>query len=230
MSRKFNAFTLAEVLITLAIIGIVAALTIPNLIHSYKKKVVETKLLKFYTVMNEAIRRSEIDNGDKKNWNFPTNQWADSKEEFYNKYFNNYIKSDKRIKDEDEYNVYFTDGSAMLIRHRATDYIYCIDAKYLKEHEKYTASKCFRFGFYPTGTDPDIEYSHKNYLDKGLEPYVSNLHYVADGDSLTAECVKDDNDECVYLEEKDLYTNKLYATKIIQLNNWKIPDDYPWKL
>ena len=43
-----SAFTLAEVLITLAIIGVVAAMTIPTLISSYREKVVETKLVKFY--------------------------------------------------------------------------------------------------------------------------------------------------------------------------------------
>ena len=37
---KKSAFTLAEVLITLGIIGVVASLTIPSLIQSYKKKVV----------------------------------------------------------------------------------------------------------------------------------------------------------------------------------------------
>ncbi len=41
---KIQAFTLAEVLITLGIIGIVAAMTIPNIINGYNKKVVETRL------------------------------------------------------------------------------------------------------------------------------------------------------------------------------------------
>lgn len=36
-TRK-SAFTLAEVLITLGVIGVVAAMTIPTLIHNYKAK------------------------------------------------------------------------------------------------------------------------------------------------------------------------------------------------
>ena len=43
---KRSGFTLAEVLITLGIIGVVAALTIPNLIAGYEKQVTISKLQK----------------------------------------------------------------------------------------------------------------------------------------------------------------------------------------
>lgn len=42
--RKFDGFTLAEVLITLGIIGVVAALTLPALVQNYRNQVVETRL------------------------------------------------------------------------------------------------------------------------------------------------------------------------------------------
>ena len=58
---KFG-FTLAEVLITLGIIGVVAALTIPSLMSKYHRMTVETKLKKFYSTMNQAIKLSEEDN------------------------------------------------------------------------------------------------------------------------------------------------------------------------
>ena len=45
-SLKKSAFTLAEVLITLGIIGVVAALTIPNIIKHYQNEVTVTKLQK----------------------------------------------------------------------------------------------------------------------------------------------------------------------------------------
>ena len=51
-----KAFTLAEVLITLAIIGVVAALTIPTLVVNYQKKVTMTKLKKEYNYINNAFR------------------------------------------------------------------------------------------------------------------------------------------------------------------------------
>ena len=45
MTKRFG-FTLAEVLITLGIIGVVAAMTIPTLIHNYKAKEMRTRLLR----------------------------------------------------------------------------------------------------------------------------------------------------------------------------------------
>lgn len=66
MSSK--AFTLAEVLITLGITGIVASLTLPLLISSHNKSVTETRLSKEYNVFSNAIKLSEIDNGVMSDW------------------------------------------------------------------------------------------------------------------------------------------------------------------
>lgn len=56
-----NAFTLAEVLITLGIIGIVAALTIPSLIAKYQMKLFEVAFKKEYSVIQNAIDFLSID-------------------------------------------------------------------------------------------------------------------------------------------------------------------------
>ena len=45
-----TGFTLAEVLITLGIIGVVAALTIPSLMTAYNKHITETRLKKFFLI------------------------------------------------------------------------------------------------------------------------------------------------------------------------------------
>ncbi len=58
--RKF-AFTLAEVLITLGIIGVVAAMTIPNLMNTYKAKRLQTQFLKTYSVVQQAFKQMEAD-------------------------------------------------------------------------------------------------------------------------------------------------------------------------
>ncbi|MBQ8168242.1 type II secretion system protein [bacterium] len=50
------AFTLAEVLITLAIIGVVAAMTIPTLIGNYQKREYVTRLQKAHSMLDKGFR------------------------------------------------------------------------------------------------------------------------------------------------------------------------------
>lgn len=59
-SEKF-AFTLAEVLITLGIIGVVAALTIPTLVQKYQKQVLKTQLLKTYSELSQIGQLALVD-------------------------------------------------------------------------------------------------------------------------------------------------------------------------
>jgi len=60
----YNGFTLAEVLITLGIIGIVAAMTIPTLINQTKHAEYVTALKKASSVLSQAHEQIVADNGD----------------------------------------------------------------------------------------------------------------------------------------------------------------------
>ena len=51
-----KAFTLAEVLITLGIIGVVAALTLPSLMTDIGNKKLKTQFFKTYTDLNQAAK------------------------------------------------------------------------------------------------------------------------------------------------------------------------------
>jgi len=66
-----NGFTLAEVLITLVIVGVIAAMTIPNIIYETKKHEYSARLKKFYSTMKQAELRA---NTDGKSWA----EWVDS--------------------------------------------------------------------------------------------------------------------------------------------------------
>lgn len=61
MTKK--AFTLAEVLITLGVIGVVAAITIPSLMKNYQRLQYLTALKKAYTVANQAFAKMANDAG-----------------------------------------------------------------------------------------------------------------------------------------------------------------------
>ncbi len=64
---KFNTthkgFTLAEILITLGIIGVIAAITIPVLINNYQKTQYVASLKKVYTNLCQVIQQMAMDNG-----------------------------------------------------------------------------------------------------------------------------------------------------------------------
>ena len=61
--HKKAAFTLAEVLITLGIIGVVAALTIPSLIQKYQDKQFKTAYKKAYSDFSQVVSRA-LDNSE----------------------------------------------------------------------------------------------------------------------------------------------------------------------
>lgn len=64
MTKNINqAFTLAEVLITLGIVGIVAAMTIPALVNRTQGKELETSLKKSYSVLQNAFNQMSYDEG-----------------------------------------------------------------------------------------------------------------------------------------------------------------------
>ena len=63
LNKKQLAFTLAEILITLTIIGIIASLTIPNLIYEVQQKQYTAAWKKNYSVISQAIKKAADDNG-----------------------------------------------------------------------------------------------------------------------------------------------------------------------
>ncbi len=209
---------MAEVLITLTIIGVVAALTIPNLVQSYRKKVVEAKLVRFYSTIQQAIRLSQAENGHYSTWDDIGTECEFKDEDaevkeciegtetsliWYNKYLAQYIKTQKIETTLSSSNavgifVYFLDGSAVGIS--GDGWNFYVDAADIGKIDNSKDSK------YGTKVFPFYFYSH---TEEGFQPFDSksqNPIYSCDSTGNGANC-----------------------TKVIADNNWKIPDDYPFK-
>ncbi len=62
--KKINGFTLAEVLITLVIIGIIAAMTIPSLMNKTNEQETVVAVKKAYSVLSQACLRMVADYGE----------------------------------------------------------------------------------------------------------------------------------------------------------------------
>lgn len=229
-----NAFTLAEVLVTLGIIGVVAAMTLPVLIQSYKNHIVETRLQKFYSIMNQAIKMAEVEHGDKKLWYEDTGGLeldADGKPiagsskvlTWYNTYLAKYITTTKiTVASNGIPTFYLADGSAFAPSNvqESRDWKFFpgspekCNSRYKIEYERY--GRCmFHFEFYPISKSSVWKYLY----DKGFEPTL----YEWDG---TENWLRNDSQRGCYLSN----SSHVYCTGIIWYNGWKIPKDYPWRV
>lgn len=69
LKDKKCAFTLAEVLITLGIIGIIAAMTFPSIVGRYREKATVAQLKKSYSLLSQVFNKIVYDTGsDPKDW------------------------------------------------------------------------------------------------------------------------------------------------------------------
>ncbi len=84
-----SAFTLAEVLITLAIIGIVAALTIPTLVSKNQNKQYYAQFIKMYNTLSNALNLAIVEHGD------PTGWTVTKASDYTDKYLLPYLKGAK---------------------------------------------------------------------------------------------------------------------------------------
>lgn len=132
MRLKTKAFTLAETLIALAIIGIVAALTIPALVQKYQERETISKLKKAYSVISNAYNLTIAENGTPDTWGLSTSQWNEAEDpdwvepgDSYEsrvqiiKKLSKYLKYNKIVLDraqgeeESDYTIYLNDGTSL---------------------------------------------------------------------------------------------------------------------
>lgn len=225
--RKNLGFTLAEVLITLGIIGVVAAMTMPSLIANHNKRVVETRLKKFYSSINQAIKMAELDYGERDVW-YEDNSEHDLQLAWLKKYivpYMNVIKVDEIKIGSYRYNViYFADGSALSPSYANTrDWLFypgnperCLNLPgSYAPHWRGVGICSFAFFYHPV---PTATYAGSNY-NKSFNPF----HYAWNG---TEESLKNNTDYGCYNSSNW----HAYCTRLIQYNNWKIPDDYPYRV
>ena len=85
-----KGFTLAEVLITLGIIGVVAAMTLPALTGKYKRIQTVAQLKKVYSSLLQSVEVSKSEYGDIINWD-----WSLNGTEFFKKYLSKNLKTAK---------------------------------------------------------------------------------------------------------------------------------------
>jgi len=196
------------VLITLVIIGVIAALTIPNLMQKYRKHEVETKLLKFYSTMNNALALSERDNGRIEDWPLGGIYNYDENQVFVDTYIKNYIKYTKMERENSHLptlgiKITFDDGSAMNIANSLV--VFYPNAKKTQIN----------------GKDAFVFRINKAMQYKRKEKLVPHCVYDVSTPQAIENALKNSPYGCVK------GANMWHCALLIQRNGWKIPDDYP---
>jgi prepilin-type N-terminal cleavage/methylation domain-containing protein len=234
-----NAFTLAEVLITLGIIGVVSALTLPSVITNYKKQQTVNQLKATYSIISQAIKASEVDNGTLDTWDIPDANWGNDSynygKEFSEKYLLPYLKIVRTCK------------------YRTTE-CFPDSAYYLSgtknNYSSATSNSTYNFvlnngtvvGIWPRGSLVEI-YIDLNGKRKpnrsGIDEFdilivksafqnvygkftKAGVYFYGSGyDRNTLRT-------SVYACPKSGSSTGLYCGALIMLDGWKISDDYPW--
>lgn len=213
-----NGFTLAEVLITLGIIGIVAALTMPSLIQNSKRQETSARLKKFYSTMSQALIMAELDNGPIKDW--PKTEMIYNDEGEYDKeansnvahnFFNNYLVPYFKYisaKEDPDYNNYIKiilqDGSYFHVRNGS-----CIDITFdTNGNKRLNKLGSDKFVFVICGKNI------KAAVSGHFSAYCPKATKCSSRAQAIQSCEEDAN----------------YCAGILQLDNWEIKNDYPRKL
>ncbi len=239
MKNELQAITMAEVLITLGIIGIIAALTIPNLMGVYRKRVVGTKLQKAYAELSQLLLLSEVENENAYYWSWPSGHMTNQQnsvagKEFIKKYFEPYLN---KVMIEDGYKgkIYTADGQ------------FHYSSEYMKYNIGYYLPSGVLVYFFPSDESaPAVNVlipSGNSKLIFGKNVFVFNFQKDKDKKRVVVSARSYANWTCGYLEENRDYflqscireqdssgiSSGNWCTFMIYCNNWKIPDDYPIK-
>ena len=221
-----KGFTLAEVLLTLGIIGVVAALTIPSLISHYHKKVVETRLAKFHSVINQAVQRSIVDNHEPEHW-VEDPEVLNGSEVDYNKLYEKYIipyLDSVMYTDIDNGRIYtMKDGNSFSPNYDehcsnndasgigfAISKDALVNAAWDIRHEKDFGKKIFCFNF------PKIS-KYSSVRNRVTSNTIAPSKFTLGNTAMCAKPFQDD------------YRELAECAYVIMLNGWKIPDNYPIK-
>ncbi len=233
--NKRAAFTLAEVLITLGIIGVIAALTIPGMSVKYQKQIAAKRLEQTYSILSQAIVHAQTDYGDISGWgmaastpnqNDPT-QPKELIKSFADTYLIPYLKlltkpiltsnieyagyKYPKTRDGREYMftpayiLVLTNGVTLFMLYNGSTSVYTYPLIFVDINGKKGPNILGRDFF-------AFQFDGVNKMK------LEALGPDTDRDRLKSYCMSENGEK---------YEN-LYCTKLIMLDGWQIKDDYPW--
>ncbi len=204
MDKKKRAFTLAEVMLTMTIVGVVAALTIPTLHYQRVKKEYSAKLKNFYSKMNNAVLDMETDKGSFRDMTIPAQGQG------YNWYMTNidpYVGHEFTKNNE----VYYSDGTKLTTFHTGgcLDVVYDLNGDKSPNREGYDR---YRFLFCFSDANRSAWFGN---MDIFFGTYGSGMT----GAGVTRET----------MINRCRTEGGAWCTRLLQNDQWEFKSDYPFK-
>lgn len=240
--KKSFGFTLAEVLITLGVIGIISAITLPNLIANYQKKSVANRLKKMYAVTKQAVKLSTVDNDEVSGWD-----WDLAENDIYNftkTYFYPYFKGSQIYKGNDftksTNNKYviksLADKTVVGLNNDEYAVIVLLDGSYFITKERHNTGYEWLYidinglsgpnriarDVFVLNMTPNFAYNKKR-----------NAEIIFWGEGHNREELRNPNPQnygyygCSSNNKNGYYAG-YFCGALIQADGWKISEDYPW--
>ncbi len=232
-----KGFTLAEVLITLVVIGIIAAITVPLLMANHKKTEYSGRLKKFYSTLSNAVKLAEREWGvDTLDLGYGGGGSSVTLKEWFEKYlaqYISYIKTEELSSDSKYYQslnmydsfkslnsnlfvVYLNDGS-LYFNDEASDLIvYDVNG----EKGPNTYGRDLFYFYILTGVE---SYYQMNYMSHVNTVCFSRL-LNADGSEYYSYSRSELINRCKNQQQC------AGCSKLLENDGWEFKDDYPYRL
>ncbi len=226
--RKLKlGFTLAEVLITLGIIGVVAAMTMPTLIANYEKKQASAAVKKVYSELSQVIKLAELDYGPLEYWPLAQSGALENTRVFVNTYILPYYQSLRIVSEGYDsnwegikgvsatgINTVTSNGTILSIGQLGKSIYVLVDINGYKK-PNIMGRDVFYFNtvtgkLMPSGWQDDL-----------TRDMIFNGYTAESGRTYSCKKIKNSED--------DDYTDHRHAcTALLMIDGWEFKDDYPW--
>ena len=193
-------------------------MTLPAVLHNYKRQEMSAKIKKFYTNMSQAVKLSEIDNGPAFYWSKEVRKVNDDGSvtntqgtiAFFNHYLAKYLKTVAKEEDEKAF-VIMADGStlSMNIGH-CLDIIFDYNGKKAPNTlgiDQFDFLLCTEEGY------------NAGYLRSRQNPFEAYF---------PSKCRKNSCSRNEFLSA--CKNNAVFCSSLLMYDGWNFKDDYPYKL
>lgn len=233
--NNFNinyGFTLAEVIVVLGIIGVIAAIIIPPFVKKYEQQQMLIRYKKVYSEISQALKSAEVDNGSIEEWDFTTS--VNKTQDFADKFLYPYLRIAKKC----DFNEDGCWKSPVSLSNTSSN------RGIASTRLSAITSSGYSLLFWVSGTgnsafiDVDINGPDKGQNKLGVDVFIHSIFFTSSGNKAEFKTygmspIPKSHDELInasYVGCKKFTgaTSGAYCSSLIVVDGWQISTDYPW--